>query len=53
MIKSHGGADAIGTARAIEIGYEMVKDQLLSKIQETLAGRAGARTVPPAASLSS
>lgn len=53
VIKSHGGSDAIGTARAIEIGYEMVKDQLLSKIQETLAGRAGAQIIPPAASLSS
>jgi phosphate acyltransferase len=40
VIKSHGGSDAIGTARAIEIGYEMVKDELLRKIQETLAGRA-------------
>ncbi len=50
VIKSHGGSDAIGTARAIEIGYEMVKDELLSKIQETLAGRAD---TPPAASLSS
>ncbi|MGB8279022.1 MAG: phosphate acyltransferase PlsX [Methylovirgula sp.] len=53
VIKSHGGSDAIGTARAIEIGYEMVKDELLSKIQETLAGRAGAQIIPPAASLSS
>ncbi len=53
VIKSHGGSDAIGTARAIEIGYEMVKDELLSKIQETLAGRAGAEGPPPAASLSS
>jgi glycerol-3-phosphate acyltransferase PlsX len=42
VIKSHGGSDAIGTARAIEIGYEMAKDELLSKIQEALAGRANA-----------
>ncbi len=53
VIKSHGGSDPIGTARAIEIGYEMVKDELLSKIQETLAGRATAQDVPPAASASS
>lgn len=53
VIKSHGGSDAIGTARAIEIGYEMVRDELLSKIQETLAGRATAQDVPPAASASS
>ncbi len=39
VIKSHGGSDAIGTARALEIGYEMVRDQLLSKIQESLSGR--------------
>jgi glycerol-3-phosphate acyltransferase PlsX len=53
VIKSHGGSDAIGTARAIEIGYEMVKNELLSKIQETLAGRANAQDIPPAASASS
>jgi glycerol-3-phosphate acyltransferase PlsX len=53
VIKSHGGSDPIGTARAIEIGYEMVKDELLSKIQEALAGHASTQDVPPAASLSS
>jgi glycerol-3-phosphate acyltransferase PlsX len=36
VIKSHGSSDAIGTARAIEIGYEMVRDDLLSKIKESL-----------------
>lgn len=49
VIKSHGGSDAIGTARAIEIGYEMVKYELLSKIQESLAGRAGAQRLDTAA----
>lgn len=39
VIKSHGGSDAIGTARALEIGYEMVRDELLSKITESLPGR--------------
>jgi glycerol-3-phosphate acyltransferase PlsX len=53
VIKSHGGSDAVGTARAIEIGYEMVKNELLSKIQDTLAGRAKIQDVPPAASVSS
>ncbi|QXX73702.1 phosphate acyltransferase PlsX [Methylovirgula sp. HY1] len=54
VIKSHGGSDAVGTARAIEIGYEMVKDELLSKIQESLAGRAGAqKSQAPAAPASS
>jgi glycerol-3-phosphate acyltransferase PlsX len=57
VIKSHGGSDAVGTAQAIEIGYEIVKDELLSKIQKSLADRAGGEVrteaVPPAASLSS
>jgi phosphate acyltransferase len=34
VIKSHGSSDAIGTAHAIETGYEMVRDDLLSKINE-------------------
>lgn len=49
VIKSHGGSDAYGTARAIETGYEMVKDELLSKIKELslLQSTAGAaETVP-------
>ncbi len=37
VIKSHGGSDAIGTARAIEIGYAMVRHGLLHKIRENLA----------------
>jgi len=37
VIKSHGGSDAIGTARAIEIGYAMVRQELLGKIRDTLA----------------
>jgi phosphate acyltransferase len=39
VIKSHGGADALGTARALEIGYEMVRDELLHKIKESLPER--------------
>jgi phosphate acyltransferase len=35
VIKSHGGADAKGFARAVEIGYEMVRDGLLAKIRHT------------------
>ena len=31
VIKSHGGMDAVGFARAVEIGYEMVRDELLAK----------------------
>jgi glycerol-3-phosphate acyltransferase PlsX len=37
VIKSHGGSDPIGTARAIEIGYAMVRHELLQKIRENLA----------------
>lgn len=36
VIKSHGGMDAVGTAGAIELGYAMVRHQLLSKIREML-----------------
>ncbi len=37
VIKSHGGTDAIGYAGAIEVGYEMVKHELLGKIHHSLA----------------
>jgi glycerol-3-phosphate acyltransferase PlsX len=37
VIKSHGSADAIGFAGAIEIGYAMVRHELLGKIRESLA----------------
>src|SRR5450631_2737132 len=36
VIKSHGGSDAVGTAHAVEIGYAMVRHELLRKIQESL-----------------
>jgi phosphate acyltransferase len=36
VIKSHGGSDLVGTARAVEIGYAMARHQLLSKIRESL-----------------
>jgi len=53
VIKSHGGSDAIGTARALEIGYEMVRDQLLSKIQESLSERGGVQAPDKSALLRS
>ncbi|WP_159726707.1 phosphate acyltransferase PlsX [Methylosinus sp. Ce-a6] len=37
VIKSHGGADALAFARAVEIGYEMAHQDLLSKIRDMLA----------------
>ena len=36
VIKSHGGTDAEGYASAIEIGYEMVHQDLLAKIRHAL-----------------
>ena len=37
VIKSHGGADPVGYAGAIEIGYDMVRHDLLAQIRESLA----------------
>ena len=38
VIKSHGGADAEGTASAIDMGYDMVRYELLAKIGHAMAG---------------
>jgi glycerol-3-phosphate acyltransferase PlsX len=40
VIKSHGGTDAEGFAAAIELGYGVVRDELLAKITAAL-GRPG------------
>ncbi len=37
VIKSHGGADPLGIAVAIEIGYDMVRHELLGKIRDSIA----------------
>ena len=37
VIKSHGGTDAIGFAKAVEIGFNMVRHGLLEKIRDSLA----------------
>ena len=54
VIKSHGGTDPEGFAAAIDVGYEMVRYELLGKIGATIrrhAGEAGAaRAVSGAAS---
>ena len=42
VIKSHGGADAEGTASAIDIGYDMVRYELLAKIRQSMARDLGA-----------
>jgi glycerol-3-phosphate acyltransferase PlsX len=37
VIKSHGGADAEGFASAIDMGYDMVRYELLNKIGDAMA----------------
>jgi glycerol-3-phosphate acyltransferase PlsX len=37
VIKSHGGADSEGFASAIDLGFDMVRYELLAKIGESLA----------------
>jgi glycerol-3-phosphate acyltransferase PlsX len=36
IIKSHGGTDAEGFASAVDVGYDMVRYDLLTKINQTL-----------------
>jgi len=53
VIKSHGSTDPEGFAAAIDVGYEMVRDELLAKIGETIdrhAQVAAARAAGGAAS---
>ena len=40
VIKSHGGTDAEGFAAAVDVGYDMVRYELLNKISETLVRHA-------------
>jgi phosphate acyltransferase len=49
VVKSHGGADAEGFAYAIEVGYEMVHFDLLTKINQMLNRNGGAPVRAPAA----
>ncbi|MEP9377844.1 phosphate acyltransferase PlsX [Aquabacter sp. CN5-332] len=39
VIKSHGGADAEGFASAVDLGYDMVRHQLLTRIETSLLSR--------------
>jgi len=48
VIKSHGGTDAEGFAAAVDVGYEMVRYDLLTKITQTLNQNSGAELVPAA-----
>jgi glycerol-3-phosphate acyltransferase PlsX len=49
VIKSHGGTNAEGFAAAINVGYEMVRDELLGKISATIRRHAGESKVARAA----
>ena len=50
VVKSHGGTDPEGFAAAIEVGYEMVRDELLGKISATIRLHAGEPAVTRAVS---
>ena len=49
VVKSHGGADAEGFAYAVDVGYEMVRYDLLTKINQMLNRDGGALASAPAA----
>ena len=53
VIKSHGGTDEIGYAGAIEIGYGMVRHDLLARIRESLSAWQDSRNVLAAAAVTS
>jgi phosphate acyltransferase len=42
VVKSHGGTDAEGFAYAVDVGYEMVHYDLLTKINQMLNREGGA-----------
>jgi len=46
VVKSHGGADAEGFAYAVDVGYEMVNCDLLTKINQMLNRDGGAPLAP-------
>ncbi len=47
VVKSHGGADAEGFAYAVDVGYETVRNDLLTKINQML-NRDGSALAPTA-----
>jgi glycerol-3-phosphate acyltransferase PlsX len=49
VVKSHGGTDAEGFAYAIDVGYEMARYDLLTKINQTFNRDGGALASVPAA----
>jgi phosphate acyltransferase len=50
VIKSHGGSDAESFAGAIEVGYDMVRQELLAKIREMIGQTSEAPAPAQAAS---
>jgi len=46
VIKSHGNTDAEGFANAVDVGYDMIRHELLARIGETLT-REGNDQSPP------
>jgi glycerol-3-phosphate acyltransferase PlsX len=49
VVKSHGGTDAEGFAYAVDVGYEMVRYDLLTKINQMLNRDGSALNAAPAA----
>jgi hypothetical protein len=49
VVKSHGGTDAEGFANAIDVGYELVRYDLLTKINQMLNRDGGTLVPAPAA----
>src|SRR6185437_11867414 len=41
VVKSHGGTDAEGFAYAVDVGYEMIRHDLLTKINQMLNREGG------------
>ncbi len=48
VVKSHGSANAEGFAYAVDVGYEMVRYDLLTKINQMLNREGSARSAPTA-----
>jgi phosphate acyltransferase len=40
VVKSHGGTDAEGFAAAVDLGYDMIRYELINKIRDTLISHA-------------
>jgi glycerol-3-phosphate acyltransferase PlsX len=51
VIKSHGSTDPEGFAYAIDIGYEMIRYDLLARIRQTLSTRASMTHAPASTDL--